>query len=268
MTTAQRPVLTGAEVDPLLPRGPNAASSSPAATGDVDVDAERMSSHTSPTPSAGPYLQQSLLKGWAAPLAQSQIGLLGSTIATWLLLYEHPAGLFSYHPALQSLAILFFAEGVLLLQPQPSNNSFKRKGLQLHQLFQYSGLVLILAGASVIIYNKAIHNAEHATTWHARFGFLTLGLILLQILFGAVVVYSPLAKMLLGGEGKAKRLWKYHRMSGYATMTLLIVTPLLALQSTWVQSNSSTFQRVLIGSELSVAGLCIVLRIQKSKLGL
>ncbi|SCV67218.1 BQ2448_5864 [Microbotryum intermedium] len=356
MTTAQRPVLIAADVEPLLPRGPN-GSASTLTPSSSEVDAETMSPHSSPSPSPSPsattYLSHSLLSaGWAGPLAQvgerfdsragdecachrwdvagvdddvahqltathvggkqqtarltnqftrgskpPQIGLLVSTLTTWKVLYDHPAGkqllallplrcaglladssvlrpawarwcihpgLFSYHPALQSLAILFFAEGVLLLQPPPSNNSVKRKGLQLHQVFQYTALPLILAGASAIIYNKSIHTAQHATTWHARFGLATLALILLQIVFGAVVVYSPLVQV-FGGEGKAKRLWK---MSGYATLTLLLLTPLLALESTWVQSNSSSFERVLIGSGLGLAGLGVFLRIQKSKLGL
>lgn len=38
----------------------------------------------------------------------------------------------------------------------------------------------------------------------------TLALILLQITFGAVIVYAPLTS-LFGGEAQAKKWWKYHR---------------------------------------------------------
>lgn len=82
--------------------------------------------------------------------------------------------------------------GILLLQPIPSNAQQKRKGLQLHQAFQYASLVVIVGGAAVIIYNKAIHGGElalrvaaaalyrrapfsaakHFTTWHAKSGLV------------------------------------------------------------------------------------------------
>ncbi|GAA5997094.1 cytochrome b561 domain-containing protein [Rhodotorula paludigena] len=196
----------------------------------------------------------------------AQLGLVVASVVLWRVLWLHPAGLFTYHPALQSLAFLGFLEGILLLQPQPPSAAHKRKGLQAHQAFQYISLVSIVAGASFIFYNKAIHGAKHFTTWHATFGLITLSLIFCQIVFGALVVYSPLQRW-LGGEGRAKALWKYHRMSGYLTLSFLIVTPLLALASTWVQSNSSAFERVLIGSGIALAGAGAFVRIQKSKLG-
>ncbi|GAA6005499.1 hypothetical protein JCM10207_003003 [Rhodosporidiobolus poonsookiae] len=197
----------------------------------------------------------------------AQVGLVVSTAVLWRILWTHPAGLFTYHPSFQSLALVGFLEGVLLLQPQPNNLAVKRKGLQLHQAFQYASLGAILTGAGFIVYNKAIHGAKHITTWHALFGLLTLALILLQITFGALVVYSPLQRI-LGGEERAKRLWKYHRMSGYLTLTLLIATPLLALASDWVRLNSTAFERWTIGLGLGVAGVGVGARVQTSKLGI
>ncbi|GJN87722.1 hypothetical protein Rhopal_000677-T1 [Rhodotorula paludigena] len=177
----------------------------------------------------------------------AQLGLVVASVVLWRVLWLHPAG-------------------ILLLQPQPPSAAHKRKGLQAHQALQYASLVSIVAGASFIFYNKAIHGAKHFTTWHATFGLITLSLIFCQIVFGALVVYSPLQHW-LGGEGRAKALWKYHRMSGYLTLSFLVATPLLALVSTWVQSNSSAFERVLIGSGIALAGAGAFMRIQTSKLG-
>ncbi|KWU41213.1 hypothetical protein RHOSPDRAFT_37241 [Rhodotorula sp. JG-1b] len=200
--------------------------------------------------------------GWAA-----QIGLVVATVVLWRVLWVHPAGLFTYHPALQSLASLGFLEGILLLQPQPASAQQKRKGLQIHQVFQYASLVAIVGGAAVIIYNKAIHGAKHFTSWHAISGLITLGLIFTQIIFGAVIMYTPLQTTFFKSEPAAKQLWKYHRMSGYLTLTFLTLTPLLALASDWVRNNSTAVERGLIGGGLGVAAVAAFARVQMSKLG-
>ncbi|GAA5830486.1 hypothetical protein JCM11251_002487 [Rhodosporidiobolus azoricus] len=204
--------------------------------------------------------------GVAALLAQ--VGVVVATVVLWRVLWLHPAGLFTYHPSFQSLAFLGFLEGILLLQPQPPNAASKRKGLQLHQIFQYSSLVLIVVGASFIFYNKAIHGAKHITSWHATFGVITLSLIVLQIIFGALLVYSPLVQLFFLSPDHAKRLWKFHRMSGYVTLTFLTATPLLALASDWVRTNTSAWERWVIGLGLGAAGVGAAARIQTSKLGL
>ncbi|GAA5856461.1 hypothetical protein JCM8547_008754 [Rhodosporidiobolus lusitaniae] len=197
----------------------------------------------------------------------AQVGLVVNTGVLWRVLWTHPAGLFTYHPSFQSLAILLFFEGVLLLQPPPVNAAAKKKGLQLHQIVQLTSLVLIVTGAAFIWYNKAVHNAKHIQTWHARFGVATLSLIFLQIIFGAFVVWSPLQRV-FGSETRAKSLWKYHRMSGYLTLTLLLVTPALALASDWVRLNSHAGERWAIGLGLALVAVGTVSRIQTGKLGL
>lgn len=50
-------------------------------------------------------------------------------------------GLMSYHPPLQTFGILFFAQGVLTLQPTYTKPD-KARGLAFHQVFQIAGLAL------------------------------------------------------------------------------------------------------------------------------
>ncbi|BGO88665.1 hypothetical protein JCM10020v2_000283 [Rhodotorula toruloides] len=218
------------------------------------------------TPSALEVVGRNSASGLGA--VATQLGLVVSTAALWRVLYTHPAGLFTYHPSFQSLAVLGFLEGILLLQPQPPNAAYKRKGLQLHQVVQYTSGVAIVAGAAFIVYNKVAHGAKHFTTWHAKSGLLTLILIALQLTFGAVMVYTPLQRLIFKSEERAKKVWKYHRMSGYLTLFFLILTPLLALVSDWVTQNSSKAERWVIGVGLGVAGLGAFGRVQTSKLGL
>lgn len=52
--------------------------------------------------------------------------------------------------------------------------------------------------------------APHFKSWHGKFGIVTGVLLLSQALIGALIAYDP-GMRLLGGEGKAKALWKYHR---------------------------------------------------------
>ncbi|GAA5971261.1 hypothetical protein JCM11641_008286 [Rhodosporidiobolus odoratus] len=219
-----------------------------------------------PAPSSLSLIASHSFQGSSALVAQ--IGITVATVVLWRVLWTHPAGLFTYHPSFQSLALLGFLEGILLLQPQPVNSTIKHKSLQLHQVCQYSSLLLIVTGAAFIVYNKAVHGAKHFITWHARCGLATLILILLQITFGALMVYAPLQRVIFGGEGQAKRAWKYHRLSGYFTLTLLLVTPLLALASDWVIKHTDKWERWTIGVGLSAAGLAAFARVQTSKLGL
>ncbi|KAK4049691.1 hypothetical protein OIV83_003966 [Microbotryomycetes sp. JL201] len=211
---------------------------------------------------SGSYLSESILRhasGWI-------IGLVLAFVPLWTTLARHPAGLFTYHPALQSVAVIAFIQGVVLLQPQPKNIAAKQKGLQLHQVFQLLALPLIVAGSAVIVYNKVVNNGKHLYSWHGWFGAATLFLIVLQITFGAIVVYTPLTR-LVGGVGRAKSLWKYHRLSGYVTLALLLITPLLALDSDWIKNNTSESERLVMGIGLGLVAVGVLTRVQVSKLG-
>ncbi|KAM0787047.1 hypothetical protein ACM66B_006312 [Microbotryomycetes sp. NB124-2] len=210
------------------------------------------------------YLSESVLRklsGWIV-----QIGLVVAFVPLWTTLAHHPAGLFTYHPALQSVAVIAFVQGVVLLQPQPKNIGVKQKGLQLHQVLQWLALPVIVAGSAVIVYNKVVNKGKHLYSWHGWFGAATLFLIVLQITFGAVIVYSPLTNV-VGGVGRAKSLWKYHRISGYLTMALLLITPLLAIDSDWVRNNSSKSERAVMVVGLALVAGGVAARVHTSKLG-
>lgn len=51
-------------------------------------------------------------------------------------------------------------------------------------------------------------------------------------------------------------------MSGYLTLSFLMLTPLLALASDWVAQNSSAVERGVIGTGLAVAGVGAFARVQ------
>ncbi|GAA95656.1 uncharacterized protein L969DRAFT_81397 [Mixia osmundae IAM 14324] len=195
----------------------------------------------------------------------AQVGVILFAITTWVMLIEHPAGLFSYHPALQSLAIVFFGYGILVLQPTKSPQA-KRKGQNVHQIFQGLALVSILGGVAIIIFNKKLHEAAHFATWHGILGITTVSLLVFQAIVGLLQAY-PAGQKLLGGEAKAKATWKYHRALGYTLFILLILTPMTAVTSAdWVLQNSSSLQRNVMFGGLALLGVGVLLGLNPSKM--
>lgn len=90
--------------------------------------------------------------------------------------------------------------------------------------------------------------------------------MLLQATFGLLVVYSPGVR-LLGGEARAKSLWKYHRMSGYILIILLFATVSAAGRATWIVANSNLAQQILWDLGLAAAFFGLTAKINYSKFG-
>lgn len=102
-----------------------------------------------------------------------------------------------------------------------------------------------------MIYNKHSHGAPHFTSWHARFGLLTLILLSLQALVGGGSVWF--GGVAFGGGDKAKSVYKYHRIMGYLIVILLMVTVHLAgAWSDWVVAVTTTPQRDVIYTVLPI----------------
>ncbi|KAI0273815.1 hypothetical protein BC834DRAFT_855710 [Gloeopeniophorella convolvens] len=161
-------------------------------------------------------------------------------LATWtLILANDPSGLswFAFHPTLNTVAIFCFTLGILTLQPT-SQPKTKAAGLQRHQLAMLAGFPAIALGTSAMWYNKASHGAAHYTTWHGTFGLISVLWLVGQVALGGASVWAGGAA--LGGGTKAKRVWKYHRLSGYVLLPLLLTTANLGGGwSTWATEHSA-----------------------------
>jgi len=83
-----------------------------------------------------------------------------------------------------------------------------------------------------------------------------------QSVFGGLIAYDAGMK-LFGGEAQAKALWKYHRLSGYLLITLMLFTASTAVSSAdWVVNNSSLASRNIMVIGLILAFTGIVARIR------
>jgi hypothetical protein len=132
-----------------------------------------------------------------------------------------------------------------------------------HSSLNSLAFLAAVAGLVVIEYNKFAHNGTHFVSLHAILGLVTYILVLLQVLVGAVSFYLP---GLLGGEEKAKGLYKYHRVGGYVTTVVMLVTIGAA--------TTTDFNKNVLGIQLwaiAVAGVVLVIglvaRVRLNKFG-
>jgi len=154
-------------------------------------------------------------------------------------------GWFAYHPPLQTLAVVFFTYGILTLQPT-SQPATKAAGLDRHQLAMLLlGFPALCLGTFSIIYKKWPYADDYIPSWHGTFGYVSIIWIVLQILGGGGSVWFGGAAF--GGGARAKAIWKYHRLSGYVLLPLLLVTVHLGgARSAWATAYIPYLIRTIV----------------------
>lgn len=90
--------------------------------------------------------------------------------------------------------------------------------------------MLFTAGAAVILTNKHKQNNPHPHfhSVHAYLGVTTVALLTGQYTIGVLMWAVPAA---FGGEERAKKVWKYHRMGGYVILAMLLATVIAATKT-------------------------------------
>jgi hypothetical protein len=141
----------------------------------------------------------------AAVLAQAGIVIL--TALVWAAVFEHEVIFFSYHPLLNSLAVLLFVQAVLVLQPTSAPRD-KVTGAYVHGTINTVAVALAVAGLVVIEMNKASHPETRFQSVHGKMALVAYVLVVLQWLVGAGMFF-------LQGNvidvDRAKSVYKYHR---------------------------------------------------------
>ncbi|KAL9030293.1 MAG: hypothetical protein Q9196_001569 [Gyalolechia fulgens] len=164
---------------------------------------------------------------------------------------------------LNSAGILLTTQAILLLQPTHTPKQ-KKQGTNIHATLNMTSILALLAALVVIEYNKISTGHTHFQSPHAILGLITYILFFLQAAVGIAQYYTPAA---FGGVDNAKRVYKYHRMSGYALLTLSFATVAAATQTDF---NKDTLHialwAVVVASVITLVG--VLPRIKKQKLGL
>ena len=99
------------------------------------------------------------------------------------------------------------------------------------------GMVLALVcaciGVFAIWYNKELNNKPHMTSWHGTLGYATLVYVAVQCVAGVFVKYHGILAAYL----KPVQLKMYHATSGLLLYSLVCLSLVLGMFSTWFSSN-------------------------------
>lgn len=173
--------------------------------------------------------------------------------------------LFGYHPLIQSFTILLLLQAIIVLQrTTPSHAEEKNQAFTAHQ---WINLLLVLplftAGASIMWYLHSPDN--HFISYHGILGTTVVAAAWIQAALGAASVWWK--GKLVGGENRGKRLWKWHRLSGYVLVALFLVTAALGVvETTWGQGKSGMLQKGGVVVGLALAAFALLIRVQRGKL--
>ena len=133
----------------------------------------------------------------------------------------------------------------------------------LHSVVFGAASACFLVAFIIIFINKKNHDAPHFVGAHALCGITTYLLFLIQALVGTAQYYFP---SLFGSVERAKAVYKYHRLSGYAVYTLLLTTAMLGTQTPWAQNAAGMFWPYLLLLILGFVGVVVGVRGKKIKL--
>ncbi|RCI16989.1 hypothetical protein L249_2306 [Ophiocordyceps polyrhachis-furcata BCC 54312] len=193
----------------------------------------------------------------------AQLGAILGLVLVWASVFNKPLILFSAHPLLQSLAVFVLIQSVLSLQPTHTSEQ-KRLGQLVHASLNLLALCLLIAGVTIIEYNKVSSGGPHFHSFHGYLGVIVSIVLLIQYVVGFTMWAVP---ALYGGEVRARAVWKYHRYSGYLVLLLLLVTVCSAADTDYNRNVlHMKLWAAILASALVVLG--VFPRIQKYKLGL
>lgn len=183
----------------------------------------------------------------------SLVGAVLLVLSIWLSVFLHPLlPLVSPHPLLNSLGVLALTLAIQILQPTWSPST-KRRGQIAHASLNLFSFLCFTAGATIILVNK--HRSSdphpHFHSVHAYLGLVSVGVLVLQYAVGLSMWAFP---ALYGGEERAKRVWKYHRIAGYVIYLLLLGTVTAATFTPY----ASKVLELKTWSVAVAAGLCVV----------
>ncbi|KYK55251.1 hypothetical protein DCS_07214 [Drechmeria coniospora] len=191
----------------------------------------------------------------------AQFGVLLLVAVVWAAVFMNPIILFSGHPIGQSLAVFLLFQSVLFLQPTHTADQ-KRVGQRVHASLNLAAFLSLVAGVAIVEYNKGLSRKAHFHSVHAYLGTVAVALLVVQYLVGFTMWATP---GLWGGEDKAKKLWRLHRIFAYAiVLPLLLLTVLFSTRTDYVAHVLNIpWWSLLVASVLIVAGVYPRLQLYK-----
>ena len=193
--------------------------------------------------------------------------------------------LFTAHPTINTAGLLFLVESILIVQPTHTPTQ-KKNGTVVHFILNATAFALFLSGLIVIEVNKVragisplffsfpssllmkqTLNSQittgnaHFYSPHAILGLITYIFIFLQVIVGFTQYYTP---QIYGGIENAKAIYKYHRLSGYFILFVILMT---VCASAWTTLNVQAIHiknwALIITSVLILVGIWPRIKLQK-----
>lgn len=206
-------------------------------------------------------LRSNIISGTAV---LAQLGIWLTLIIVWYATFstDTPLILPSYHPLLNTLALVLLVNALLLLQPTQTAAQ-KHEGARNHSILTGLAALSFTAGVCVIWWNKHIHGARHFASTHGKIGLAVFIAIAVQVLVGLVQFYAP---QLVGGTARAKSLYKWHRAAGYILTAAILVNVTLGTQTPFFRPKVQSLALWIVLDVFIVAGLLPRIRPSKMKL--
>lgn len=173
--------------------------------------------------------------------------------------------LFSGHPLSQLTGLIFIVQSILILQPTNLPTQ-KSNGQWFHAWFHLVSLGAFISGTTIIEYNKIHNGLAHFHSVHAYIGVVTLAILAIQYTVGITMWAFP-RLYTWNGEENAKKVWKYHRWSGYLVFVLLLASVTSAAQTDYVKSVLKV-QIVPVGLACFFLLMAILAQVSGKKLGI
>lgn len=192
-----------------------------------------------------------------AVVAQAGIWVLFAVI--WSAVFSHDLIFFSAHPLLNSSALLLQIQALLVLQPTSTPRQ-KTVGTYIHSALLVLSLAGFIAGFVIIELNKDA--AHRLSSVHGILGFVTYILIIIQALVGIAQFWIP--QWVFGSVENGKKIYKYHRLSGYVLLVLELAAVSAATQTTYnVNVLNIGLWVILVTSVLILLGIGARIKISK-----
>ncbi|GLI73131.1 hypothetical protein PoHVEF18_001341 [Penicillium ochrochloron] len=205
------------------------------------------------------HIAWNLITGTAS-VAQAGIWILAALV--WSNVLALPFALFTGHPLLASTALLLQVQAALILQPTATPDQ-KLLGTRIHYTIQLLSILSFLSAFLVIEINKGDH--PHFVSPHGIVGLVTIIAIVLQASVGVIQFFFPVT--ILGSVDTGKRIYKYHRWSGYVLLLLEVSTVVAATQTPY-NLNAIHIPTWGVVTAIILVWLGVGARIKKGKLGL
>lgn len=159
-------------------------------------------------------------------------------------------------------AVFLQVQSSLILQPTVTQQQ-KTRGARLHAAIQLISTLLFVSGFIAIEVKKG--SSARLISPHGILGLTTYISVVLQALVGVVQFFFPVA--ILGSVDAGKRVYKYHRWTGYILLLLEMATVVAATQTTYnLIAIHISLGPVVVAAILTLAG--VGARIKKQKLGI